>query len=142
MPIFLLYIRKTILQWNLLLLVVSKTNMVTIYSFFFFFFYLAYVRVYTVFANLLLRSNPNEKEWSTKNVPNYGRKRDELPWPSFKQRLGILFQGAPSSRQTASVCMLLQDLPQMPCHTLPDRTHILWLNKVGIKADSFLLNVV
>jgi len=80
--------------------------MVTIYSSssFFFFFYLAYARIYTVFVNPLLRSNPNEKEWSTKNVPNYGRKRDELPWPSFKQRLDILFQGAPSSRQPPSAC--------------------------------------
>lgn len=104
MPIFLLYIRKTILKWYLLLLVVSKRNMITIYSFFFFFFHLAYARVHTVFANFLLKSNPNEKEWSSKNVPNYGWKRDELPWSSFKQRLDILFQGAPSSRQPLSAC--------------------------------------
>lgn len=75
--------------------------MVTIYSFF---FHPAYARVHTVFANFLLKSNLNEKEWSSKNVPNYGRKRDELPWSSFKQRLNITLQGAPSSRQPLSAC--------------------------------------
>ena len=102
MPIFSIYIRKTILKWNLPLLVVSKTNMVT--TFFCCCFYLAYARIYTVFVNLLLRSNSNEKQWSSKNVPNSSRKRGELPWPSFKQRLDILFRGAPSSRQPPSAC--------------------------------------
>ena len=61
---------------------------------------------------------------------NRGRQRDGRPWISFQQRLAVLFQGVWSADSLHPIVVsgftsAAQGL------TLPERTHIPWLSKVG-----------
>ena len=77
------------------------------------FSYLDYARVYRVFVNLLLKWNPNEKEWSSKNIFQIVTEK-EMSCPDPPSSKDLMFSCREYDQKTASICMLLQDLPQLP----------------------------